>query len=72
MRIKVIASYPIDGQEQVNTIIGEVFETLELKKYYDRDIIKEMNTLGEVAILAEKGDTRPTILNKNEYEIIHD
>lgn len=72
MKIKVIASYPIDGQEGLEKYVGQVFETLELKKWYDTDIIKEMKQLGEVAILVESNDKSPSILNKNEYEILSD
>lgn len=72
MRIKVIASKPIDGQDQIANIIGKEYQTLNLKKIYDTEIVKEMKTSGEIAIYAEDNDRHPTILNKDEYEILPD
>lgn len=72
MKIKVIASKPIDDQDEINKYVGKVFETLELKNYYDTDVVKDMKKLGEVAVLIENGDKSPSILNKNEYEVVPD
>ena len=70
MKIRIIASSPVDGQEELNSYIGREYETVELKKHYDKDTVKEMNELGEVAVYLEENDKWLSIINKNEYEVL--
>ena len=37
MKIRIIASAPIDGQEDLNSYIGREYETVDLKKHYEFD-----------------------------------
>lgn len=70
MKIRIIANAPIDNQESISNYIGREYEVLPLTKYYNKDIVKEMNKLKEVAVFLETNDRNPSILNEFEYEII--
>jgi len=70
MKIRIIANAPIDNQESIANYIGREYETLPLTKYYDKDIIKEMNKLKEIAVFLDTNDKNPSIINEFEYEII--
>lgn len=69
-KIRIVASVPIDGQDGLDQYIGKEFETVELKTIYDRDVVKEMNELKEVAIYLEPTDKHVSVINASEYEII--
>lgn len=70
MKIRIIANAPINNQEGIENYIGREYEVLPLAKYYNKDIVKEMNKLKEVAVFLETNDRNPSILNEFEYEII--
>ena len=66
MKIKVIASCPVDIQDGIHELIGKEFETVSYRDF-EKETREEMKKLGEVAIKVGK---YPYILNKNEYEVI--
>lgn len=66
MKIKVIASNPIEEQNHINELIGKEFETIPYREY-DKETRQEMKELGEVGIMVGK---YPYILNKDEYEVL--
>lgn len=68
MKIKVVASKPIDGQDEIKELIGKEFETVPYRDY-DKETRNEMKSLGEVAIHVES-ERGNYILNKDEYEVI--
>lgn len=70
MKIKIISNDPSDGQESISNYIGREYETLSLEKYYDKNIVREMNKTKEVIVFLDHTDKQPSILNENEYIII--
>ncbi len=70
MKIKIIASSPVNSQEEITQYIGNIYEPVNLKSYYDKDIIKEMKELKEIAVYLDPAHRQLSILNQNEYEVI--
>ena len=66
MKIRVVASSPVDVQDDIHELIGKEFEIVPYRDF-EVDTRKEMKALGEVAIKVGK---YPYILNKDEYEVV--
>lgn len=63
MKIKIVASKPIDEQTGIERLIGEEFETIPYSQYCE-DTRKEMKMSKQVGIMVEGS---PFTLNKDEY-----
>ncbi len=70
MKIRIVASSPTNNQEEITQYIGNIYEPVDIKKYYDKDVAKEMKELKEVAVFLSPAHRQPSILNQNEYEVI--
>lgn len=70
MKIQIIKNSPIDEQDSIQQYIGKIYEPVKLKKYYDKEVVKEMKELGEIAVFLEQDHKSLSILNKDEYIVI--
>lgn len=66
MKIKVIASHPVDIQDDILELVGKEFETVSYREF-DKATREEMRALKEVAVRIGRNQY---ILNKSEYKII--
>lgn len=69
-KVKIIASVPMGGQDELHEHIGKEYEVLDSSKYVDGYVLKESLKLEEVFVFLEEMDKHPSILNKGEYKYI--
>lgn len=70
MKIKIIASLPLEGEAGIRDHIGEIYETIPLETILYEHAVLRLSNLGCVAVNLNDGDYNPSILHRNEYKII--